>query len=324
VAGWLLTLGALLALVGVGLVVLRPAVVLIRQQFDDVRTSEDRYRRLSDKLEVRVHDRTGQLSEANQILRTQISERVVAEERSRELFEQLTHVTRLHTIGEMAAELAHEINQPLGAIANYAEGCLVLWDAGRSGTGEFHGALERISAAALRAGEITRRICRFGRAPAEPHALVDVNDLIVEIADLCGPDARRSAADIQLDLTRDLPLILADPIQIQQVLANLIRNGLQAACDRDGGDRWVRVSTGVSSSNEIEVRVTDNGPGLPSLNREQVFQPFFTTRSDGLGMGLAISRSIVESHGGRLWATDAAGGGAEFRFTLTRGASRAA
>lgn len=239
-----------------------------------------------------------------------------AAERMRRLAEQLAHASRLNTMGEMATGLAHEINQPLGAIANYAEGCLARLQSGESGHAELRTALERISASALRAGEILRRIRQFVRRQEHQCVRVSIGQLIGDVAQLCRPEAERLNVAVRLDTTGQLPEVWADPIQIQQVLVNLIRNGFQALEAQAGDERRLAVTASVNRNHEIEVAVVDSGEGFSPRDAESIFEPFYTTRPDGLGMGLAISRSIVENHGGRLWAESAGNHGATLHFTL--------
>ena len=232
------------------------------------------------------------------------------------LAEQLAHASRLNTLGEMATSLAHEINQPLGAIANYAEGGLARIDFGEADPAELRSALQRISTAALRAGEILRRIRGFVRRQDHQFACVGIGPLIVDVESFCRAEADRCGVTVELDLASKLPDAWADAIQIQQVLVNLIRNAIQAMQSQPPGDRHLSVRSVLNSEHQIEIAVQDTGEGFDPRHAETIFEPFYTTHPGGLGMGLGISRSIVEDHRGRLWAESRYGHGATFRLTL--------
>jgi PAS domain S-box-containing protein len=239
-----------------------------------------------------------------------------ADERARRLNDQLAHIARVNTLGEMAGRLAHELNQPLTAISNYAQGC-----ANRLQTKEIDGAelvrvLDLIRDAALRAGSIVDRLRNFVRRKGSQQAELDLRSLIQSQLDLMEPEIRHSRVRVELDVADNLPRVLADESQIEQVIANLIRNSLEAMADTPADERCLMIRASVSSSNQIEVAVSDQGGGLSPEARLRSFEPFFSTRPLGLGMGLAVSRSIVQGHGGRLWLDETTGRGACFRFTL--------
>jgi PAS domain S-box-containing protein len=239
-----------------------------------------------------------------------------ADQRARRLNDQLAHIARVNTLGEMAGRLAHELNQPLTAISNYAQGC-----ANRLQTKEIDGAelarvLDLIRDAALRAGTIVDRLRNFVRRKGPQQVELDLRSLIQSQLDLMEPDIRHSRVRVDLDVADNLPRVLADESQIEQVIANLIRNSLEAMADTPADERRLMIRASVSSSNQIEVAVSDHGGGLSPEARLRSFEPFFSTRPLGLGMGLAVSRSIVQGHGGRLWLDGTTGRGACFRFTL--------
>lgn len=225
----------------------------------------------------------------------------------------LAHVARLSMMGELATGLAHEINQPLYAIGNYARGCIQRLDSGSFDVGELREAIGHIASETGRAAEIIRRLRDFVRK-REPHrSSTQLNHLIREAVQLSAVELRQRQIILQLRLADDLPLLLANSIQIQQVVLNLIRNGMEAFDDR--AERVLEIKT-TAGPDVLEVVVRDNGRGFPATDADRLFEPFFTTKSEGLGMGLAISRSIIEAHGGRLWAAPSAGRGAQFHFTL--------
>lgn len=252
---------------------------------------------------------------------TDITARNAMEERSRQLLDQLTHADRLRSVGTMAAALAHEINQPLGAIANYAEGCLNRLSAPTTDPVELVEPLERIRRAAHRGAEIVRRSRDFVRL--SPHQLHEesIPELVHEVEELCRPEARRRGILLESQLAADLPRIAVDAIQIQQVLINLIQNAFAAVEQVEPFRRRVRIMAAHSEQGDLELSVSDTGPGIPTEGADAWFEPFITTRADGTGMGLAIARGIVEAHGGRIWAEPGPDGGAVFRLTLAQDAT---
>ncbi|HSP98186.1 MAG TPA: PAS domain-containing protein [Candidatus Dormibacteraeota bacterium] len=244
----------------------------------------------------------------------EITELRRAEEGARQHQAELAHVLRLHTMGEMAASLAHEVNQPLGAIANYAQGCRNRLKAGKADTVELLHTVEAITREALRAGEITRRVRELLRKEEAPRAWVDAAELIRAALDIVVATARRH--DVVVTARCDLPPlpILVDQIQIEQVVINLMLNAIEATrTTRE--PRLVEVRAG-RTGDVVEIAISDTGVGIDQTLAERIFEPFLTTKPGGLGMGLAISRSIVSAHGGQLWYTPNPGGGTTFHFTL--------
>jgi signal transduction histidine kinase len=248
-----------------------------------------------------------------------VSERKRGEEEARRHQAELTHVLRLGTMGEMAAGLAHEINQPLGAIANYAQGCSRRLRAGTLGATEALGVVDEISEEALRAGEIIRRLRNLIRKETPRQDRVDLNDVVRDAVHLVTPEARQHGVTVQVRTSSTLPRVVADGIQIEQVVLNLARNGIEAMTNVPATRRRLSIGTKHTAAGEVEVTVKDSGHGLPPDGAAQVFAPFYTTKASGLGMGLSISRTIIEAHHGRLWATANPEGGTTFRFTLPVG-----
>jgi len=252
-----------------------------------------------------------------------VAERLDAEkkldEKENELRSRLTHLTRIGVVGEMASSIAHEVNQPLTAVATYAQACRRMIAAGLAEEGEVLEALDRISAEAMRAGDIVHRLKALVRKHESQRTDVDVNDLVRDIERLASVDARLHDTILRLDLAPGLPSAVADGIQVQQVLLNLIRNAIDAMEGVETRQREVVVRS-EEGEGDIRVSVSDNGCGISEALNSELFQPFFTTKKEGLGVGLSISRSIVESHGGRMWYMRNPGGGTTFFFTLpTRG-----
>ena len=244
-----------------------------------------------------------------------ITTRKLLEEQIRRQQAELAHVLRLQTVEGIAAELAHEINQPLAAIANFANGIATWLRRGDGDSGAMLDAAEQIGMQALRAGDILQRLRNFVRKDAPLRVRSDVGALVSDAAALIESDLRRHRIQLQLQLADDLPAVSADPVQIEQVILNLARNGLEAMLDSNG-DSGVLTIGAVAIENGVQVTVHDTGGGLSAPAQERLFEPFFTTRPGGLGMGLSISRSIIRAHGGRLFLAASSGAGTAFAFTL--------
>jgi two-component system sensor kinase FixL len=309
--GWGFAALAIVALGAVGQFILEPATRLIARQFAELTAARD-------ALERRVAERTGELGQATRDLARAALQRAQAEERHRRLLEQFGHVARTTTIGEMASGLAHELSQPLGAVANYAEGCLVALDAPEPDLAQVRAALERLLATTHRASEIVKRIRRFVTRHAPTVEPFDPNRLADEVAGFFGDEARRRGVTLRLDLAPQLPLLWGDPVQIQQVLVNLVRNAFEAlaAARPELADPTIVIATRPADECGAEFAVTDNGEGIPAERLGRVFDPYFSTRDEGMGMGLAISRTLVEAHQGRFSVESTPGVRTTFRFTL--------
>lgn len=234
---------------------------------------------------------------------------------------ELARVLRLHTIDEMAAAVAHEINQPLCAITNFANGGARRLRAGEVEPAVLLEVFEQIATQGLRAGEILRGIRRFVRRADDGDTAVDVRALAGEALRVLEPEARLHGVTVRLEAGEALPPVHGNPIQIEQVLVNLMLNGVQAAAGDDCARREVVVAAS-RSGDSVEVAVSDSGRGIAPDIAPKLFTPFVTTKARGLGLGLAISRTIVENHGGKLWATSPRQAGATFRFSLPLAAGR--
>ena len=245
-----------------------------------------------------------------------ITDRKQAEEEARQGQERLTHVARLSTMGEMATGLAHEINQPLTAIATYAQAASRLRAAeGGADPEDLREALLAITNQALRAGEVIRRLRAFVKNRTARTETLDINRLIEDLSVLAEPDARASDVRLTLELAPGLPAVGADPVQIQQVLLNLVRNAIDALLEKQGSRREIIVRTGLDGP-DVEVAVIDHAGGIPPEVALQLFNPFYTTKAAGTGLGLAISRSIIRAHRGKLGHRPTPGGGTTFHFSL--------
>ena len=247
-----------------------------------------------------------------------ITERKHAEELARLQQEQLQFTSRLVTMGEMASTLAHELNQPLAAIASYNTGCLNLLERTECQPQDIRPALEKIGVQAQRAGKIIRRVHDFVRKSEPKRAPCVLSEVIEDCLGFIEADARKHHTRIE-SIVPELPLIDADRLMLEQVLLNLIRNGIEAMAATPEADRVLRIEC-TASPDELRVSVADQGSGIAPEIRDKLFSAFFTTKPEGMGVGLSICRSIIEFHRGRLWAEDnsqsATGSGTIFIFTL--------
>jgi PAS domain S-box-containing protein len=252
-----------------------------------------------------------------------ITEEKQAEEASRQQMEKLQMSARLLTIGEIASGLAHELNQPLTAIASYNQACLKLLRMRSPDSGELLGYMEKCGAQAVRAGGIINRMREYARKREPLRSPHDINAIVQEAVRLVEVEAEKDGVAIALDLAPDLPPLFADAIMIEQVLLNLLRNGIEAMRDTARDQRRLRVVSTRANDDVPQALVTvqDFGHGVAPDAAANLFVPFFSTKADGMGVGLNISRSIVELHGGRLWFEPAAGGGSLFCFTLPMAAA---
>jgi two-component system, LuxR family, sensor kinase FixL len=211
----------------------------------------------------------------------------------------MLRVARLATIGEMAAGVAHELNQPLTAVANYAHACDRLLGRPDADLAEVRQALREIASQAVRAGDILRRLRTLARSQPIERASTDINSVITEILQLMQSDARVHGAELVLELADGLPRVSIDRVQIQHVVINLVRNALEAFAPSGSRAPQVKIGTGCCGS-DVEVTVCDNGPGLDAPTIERMFDPFFSTKESGSGLGLPISHTVVKAHGGTL------------------------
>ena len=229
-----------------------------------------------------------------------ISSRRRAEQETHRLQERLTHVSRLATVGEMSAGIAHELNQPLTAVANYAQACDRLLGLPDPDIEEIRGALKQITAQAVRAGDIIRRLRALARNDAMKPEPTDVNLLIGELTELVQLDAKTHNVHYKLELADGLPLAEVDRAQVQQVILNLVRNALEALGESSTAPRQVILSTRLLPEGDVGITVCDNGPGVPQAIAPRLFDPFCTSKPNGTGLGLAISRTIAKAHQGSL------------------------
>ncbi len=244
-----------------------------------------------------------------------ITERKRARELARQQEDKLAASARLVTIGEMASTIAHELNQPLSAIASYTTGCLNLLAEGELARSELQEALRKTAQQTQRAGRIIRRVHDFVRKSEPTRSPVRMNAVVEEAVGFADAEARKRKVRIHARLADDDPEIQADPLLLQQVVLNLLRNAMDAMAATPSTEREIRVSTEAGPAN-VTVAISDRGCGIAPDVRDQLFQPFFTTKAEGMGMGLNICRSIMEFHRGRVWAEPNPGGGTVFSFSL--------
>lgn len=239
-----------------------------------------------------------------------------AEEEARQLRAQLGHIDRLNTLGEMAAGIAHEINQPLTAILSRCGAARRRIENGDPDMTKLLNALEVIEQQAQRTGEVIQRVRELAKQKSEHREVINISTLVQQCIEFAEMDGQAQGINTEVDLDRDLPPITGDPVQIQQVILNLIRNASDAMEQMPVGDRHLTVSVRDHVGSAVQVAISDCGSGLSEATESKLYQSFFTTKASGMGMGLSICRSIVSAHGGRFWFTRNPERGVTFQFTL--------
>jgi C4-dicarboxylate-specific signal transduction histidine kinase len=261
--------------------------------------------RLNEELEQRVVERTSELMRASEALREAQTE--------------LAHVNRVTTMGQLVASIAHEVNQPIAAAITNAQAALRWLGTLPPDLNEVRQALGRVVNEGQRASEVVGRIrTLIKKAPPRTDDL-EINEAILEVIALTGNEVGKNGVSVQTQLAEGLPLVQGDRVQLQQVILNLMINALEAMSGVGEGSRELLISTGEDKSKGVHVSVRDSGPGLNPESSDRLFDAFYTTKPGGMGMGLSICRSIVEAHGGRIWASATAGPGAIVQFTLPVG-----
>jgi len=239
-----------------------------------------------------------------------------AEEEAQRNRQRMNLLSRVSLLGEMTASLAHELNQPLSAIISNANAGMRYIERGKDDPATLRGILGDVESDAHRAHNIIRNVRNTIKKGDPVRRRIDLNELVTNVARVVGPDAVGYSCEVETSLATDLPLIEGDPVQIQQVLVNLVSNAFDAMRQTPLGQRKVEISTAGTGDGEVRLSVRDHGAGIPTEAHDRLFDQFFTTKEHGLGMGLAIVRSIVEAHGGKIDAENVADGGARFYFTL--------
>jgi C4-dicarboxylate-specific signal transduction histidine kinase len=279
------------------------------------RNAKESLRRTRDDLERTVHD----LQITNQALHVESRERKQAEDALRQAQADLARANRVTSMGELAASLAHEVNQPIAAAVTNASTCLRWLSRDQPDLQEARAAASRIVQDGKRASEIVKRVRQLFKKDTLQREPVDLNEIIREMMLLLRSETSQFAVLVRVELAADLPEVMGDRVQLQQVLMNLMTNSIDAMKDVDG-TRELTIQSQRGENGQLLISVSDTGVGLPSQQADKIFNSFFTTKTQGTGMGLSISRSIVESHGGRLWAGANSPRGANFYFTLSANA----
>jgi C4-dicarboxylate-specific signal transduction histidine kinase len=254
--------------------------------------------------------------EAALVIARDVTDYMQASEALREAQTELAHVNRVTTMGQLAASIAHEINQPIAAVVTNAHAALRWLGVQPPDLAEGRHALDDIIKEGNRAGEVIGRIRALIKKVPPRSDRLDINEATLEVIELARSELVRNRVSLRTDFAKGLPLILGDRIQLQQVILNLIINAVEAMSATSEGSRDLLISTAQDESNGVVVAVRDSGPGLSPESLERLFDPFYTTKAGGMGMGLSICRSIIEVHGGRVWATTNVPHGATFQFTL--------
>jgi C4-dicarboxylate-specific signal transduction histidine kinase len=282
----------------------------------DQKRAKESLRQARDQLNAKVRERTAELKRANEQLQSEITERQAAEEGLIRAQAEIARIARITTMGELAASIAHELNQPLGSIVTSGDACLRWLAAKPPNLDEVRQAVEAIIRDGTRASGVLVRIRGLLRRGERLRERSHINDVIREVIALSDGELRRNGVSLRTEMPRDLPPVVVDRILMQQVILNLIMNAMEAMRAVSDRVRALRIRTEEQPSGSIVVLVQDSGVGVDPEHSSRMFEAFYTTKVEGIGMGLTISRSIVEAHGGRLWAVANDGPGSTFCLTL--------
>jgi len=280
------------------------------------RRYEDALRLAHAELETKVEERTTELKQANVALVRQMEEQKRVEEALQVARADLARVARITTIGELTAAIAHEVNQPLAAVVANADACVAWLGLPTPDLDEARAAAGRAVQGATRASEVITRIRSLIRKGSTEREPVQLNQVIEETVALAAAQAARNGAIVSTTLSLTLPSVFGDRIQLQQVILNLVINAIEAMRDVTVRERKLTIRSAENDDRQVRISFEDTGVGITPETMTRLFEPFFTTRAQGIGIGLAISRSIIEAHGGRLWAESEPGRGSVFQFTL--------
>jgi C4-dicarboxylate-specific signal transduction histidine kinase len=300
----------------VAMIVFLGTALLITRVISQRNRAEEALQKANGELESRVQQRTAELARANDELRAEMVERQRAEEALQKAQAELAHVSRVMTLGELTASIAHEVNQPLAAVVTNSQACLRWLALETPRLDEARAAVERIARDGNRASEVIQRIRALAKKAEPQMVALDINDVIREAISLEQREMLSQRVSLRTELASALPPVLGDRVQLQQVVINLVMNALEAMAPVTDRPRDMLIRSQQDDANEVLVAVRDSGMGIDSQNAERLFNAFFTTKPTGMGMGLSISRSIIVAHGGRLWVSPNADHGATFQFTL--------
>jgi C4-dicarboxylate-specific signal transduction histidine kinase len=282
----------------------------------DQKRAKESLRDARDELDAKVQERTAELKRANEQLQSEIAEREAAEERLMQTRTELARIARITTMGELAASIAHELNQPLGSIVVSGDVCLRWLAAKPPNLDEARQAVEAIIRDGTRASSVLVRIRGLLSRGKRLRERSDVNYVIREVIALSDGELRRNGVSLRTEMRGDLPPVVVDRILLQQVILNLVMNAMEAMRAVSDRVRVLRIRAEEQPSGNIVVLVQDSGVGVDPAHLSRIFEAFYTTKAEGIGMGLTISRSIIEAHGGRLWPVGNDGPGSTFCFTL--------
>jgi C4-dicarboxylate-specific signal transduction histidine kinase len=277
--------------------------------------AETALKQARDELQSRVEERTAELKQTNQQLVAEMAERQRAEAAYYEAQAELARVTRISALGALAASISHEVNQPLAAVVTNADACMMWLASEPPNLEEVRIAVDNIAQQGTRASDVIRRIRAMFSKGAPERERIQVNQLIREVSALLETQASRNQVTIHSELAADLPVTIGDRVQLQQVIMNLMLNGIEAMSEVETRPRRLMIKS-EKVSGEVRVSVRDSGIGIDPKDEKRIFDAFFTTKNQGMGMGLSISHSIIESHGGRLWARANDDHGVTLQFTL--------
>jgi len=282
----------------------------------DQKRAQESLRQARDELDAKVQERTAELKKANEQLQSEIAEREAAQEGFIRARAEIARIARITTMGELAASIAHELNQPLGGIVTTGDACLRWLAAKPPNLDEARQAVEAIIRDGTRASSVLVRIRGLLRQGERVRERLDINDVIREVISLLDSELRRNGASLRTEMPRKLPPVVVDRVLLQQVILNLIMNAMEAMRAVVNRARVLRIRTEEQPSGSIAVLVQDSGVGIDPEHLSRMFEAFYTTKVQGIGMGLTISRSIIEANGGRLWAVANDGPGSTFCFTV--------
>ncbi|HEX4229473.1 MAG TPA: ATP-binding protein [Bryobacteraceae bacterium] len=269
-----------------------------------------------DELQMRVEERTAELKRTNERLLAEIDDRRRAEDAYYEAQAELARMTRISALGALAASISHEVNQPLAAVVTNADACVMWLSSEPPNLEEVRTAVDSIAQEGTRASEVVRRIRAMFTQAAPERTRIQLNELIREVGALLQPEISRNDVTIRMDLAANLPATVGDRVQLQQVLMNLILNGIEAMSAVTDRPRSLLIRSEMPDPESVLISVKDSGIGINPMDARRIFDAFFTTKAQGMGMGLSISHSIIEAHDGRLWASANGDYGATLQFAL--------